>query len=158
MVEVTDEDRREAERLAIGQPFSCFDCADELAQAFARHRIAAEQRGKLEGARLAIEAAADKALNWCCPIMATNHENETYRSISAIHPRPIPRQDRGGMVMAKRIIAALAAPLVWTVIVWFTAWDSPPSDWTGVTRFIVAVLGFFAAVFAALLADRTDLA
>ena len=30
-------------------------------QAFARHRIAAEQRGKLEGARLAIEAAATVA-------------------------------------------------------------------------------------------------
>ncbi len=28
-----------------------------MVQAFARHRIAAEQRGKLEGARLALEAA-----------------------------------------------------------------------------------------------------
>lgn len=32
-----------------------------LVQAFARHRIAAEQRGKLEGARLALEAAASRA-------------------------------------------------------------------------------------------------
>lgn len=32
-----------------------------LVQAFARHRIAAEQRGKLEGARLALEAAAKVA-------------------------------------------------------------------------------------------------
>lgn len=59
MVEVTDEDRQAAERLALGQPFTCFDCADELAKAFARHRIAAEQRGKLEGARLALETAAN---------------------------------------------------------------------------------------------------
>ena len=32
-----------------------------MVQAFARHRIAAEQRGKIEGARLAIEAAATVA-------------------------------------------------------------------------------------------------
>lgn len=64
MVEVHQEDRGAAERLAIGQPFSCFDCADELAQAFARHRIAAEQRGKLEGARLAIEASAGECVEY----------------------------------------------------------------------------------------------
>lgn len=64
MVEVTDEDRQAAERLALGQPFTCFDCADELAKAFARHRIAAGQRGKMEGARLAIEAAAKDAEGW----------------------------------------------------------------------------------------------
>ncbi len=32
-----------------------------MVQAFARHRIAAEQRGKLEGARLALDAAATVA-------------------------------------------------------------------------------------------------
>jgi len=68
MVEVTDEDRREA--AIIYQRFRDYDYAgwildgtnamgdaDSVIQAFARHRIAAEQRGKIEGARLAIEAA-----------------------------------------------------------------------------------------------------
>lgn len=52
MVEVTDEDRAAAEQWGTGPVYNM----QHLAQAFARHRIAAEQRGKLEGARLAIEA------------------------------------------------------------------------------------------------------
>lgn len=55
MVEVTQEDRRSA-----GQIFELLD-AEQLSTSnvqniLAHHRIAAEQRGKLEGARLAIEA------------------------------------------------------------------------------------------------------
>lgn len=57
MVEVTDEDRRAAERWGTGPVYNM----QHLAEAFARHRIAAEQRSKLEGARLAIEAAIREA-------------------------------------------------------------------------------------------------
>lgn len=56
MVEVTQEDCVAAARHTTG-PF----CNTFLEEAFARHRIAAEQRGKLEGARLALEAAATVA-------------------------------------------------------------------------------------------------
>lgn len=58
MVEVTDTDREAAKQ---HQQRFLTEAASEtslLWEAFARHRIAAEQRGKLEGARLAIEAAA----------------------------------------------------------------------------------------------------
>jgi len=71
MVEVTQEDREAA---ASGYYAWCSgnpvipnrilggDADDHsMVQAFARHRIAAEQRGKLEGARLALEAAATVA-------------------------------------------------------------------------------------------------
>ena len=52
MVEVTQEDREAAE-----DAITCTTLrGEELAYEFARHRIAAEQRGKLEGARLALEA------------------------------------------------------------------------------------------------------
>lgn len=70
MVEVTDTDREAA---ASGYYAWCSgnpvipnrilggDADDRsMVQAFARHRIAAEQRGKLEGARLALEAAAEE--------------------------------------------------------------------------------------------------
>lgn len=71
MVEVTQEDREAA--AIIYQRFRDYDYAgwildgtnamgdaDSVIQAFACHRIAAEQRGKLEGARLTLEAAADR--------------------------------------------------------------------------------------------------
>lgn len=71
MVEVTREDREAA---ASGYYAWCSgnpvipnrilggDADDHsMVQAFARHRIAAYQRGKLEGARLALEAAATVA-------------------------------------------------------------------------------------------------
>ena len=66
MVEVTQEDRAAA--AGYGRAvciFTRLECREIIAgrnddctviQAFARHRIAAEQRGKIEGARLAIEA------------------------------------------------------------------------------------------------------
>ena len=70
MVEVTDADREAA---ASGYYAWCSgnpvipnrilggDADDHsMVQAFARHRIAAEQRGKIEGARLAIEAAGER--------------------------------------------------------------------------------------------------
>lgn len=59
MVEVTDEDRAAAKQHQ--QRFLTEGASETslLWEAFARHRIAAEQRGKLEGARLALEAAAN---------------------------------------------------------------------------------------------------
>ena len=53
--------------------------------------------------------------------------------------------------MTKRLIAAFVALLVCVGIVWFTAWDKSPAEWTPELRFIVAVmmglvtLGFTAA-------------
>lgn len=72
MVEVTDADREAAAKWAKmqGRPHQAGNMrrgacdAAPLVQAFARHRIAAEQRGKLEGARLAIAAAAKDAEEW----------------------------------------------------------------------------------------------
>ena len=61
MVEVTDTDREAAKQHQ--QRFLTEGASETslLWEAFARHRIAAEQRGKLEGARLALEAAATVA-------------------------------------------------------------------------------------------------
>ena len=56
MVEVTQEDRDIVDHAWL----STHEKA-ALARHVARHRIAAEQRGKLEGARLALEAAATVA-------------------------------------------------------------------------------------------------
>lgn len=47
---------------------------DKLAVAFARHRIAAENA--------ALEEAAKVVEKWIEPVMATPHENATYRSIA----------------------------------------------------------------------------
>ena len=66
MVEVTQSDRQAARdclaelaghNWGLEYILDGMDDENETVQAFARHRIAAEQRGKLEGARLAIEAA-----------------------------------------------------------------------------------------------------
>lgn len=57
MVEVTQEDRDAA--FDTGLRLTKREWI-EVYEAFARHRIAAEQRGKIEGARLALEAAAKK--------------------------------------------------------------------------------------------------
>lgn len=56
MVEVTDEDRA-----VVDHAWLSTHEKSTLARHVARHRIAAYQRGKLEGARLAIEAAASRA-------------------------------------------------------------------------------------------------
>lgn len=56
MVEVTQADRDIVDHAWL----STHEKA-ALARHVARHRIAAEQRGKLEGARLALEAAASRA-------------------------------------------------------------------------------------------------
>ena len=53
--------------------------------------------------------------------------------------------------MTKRLIAALAVLLVWAGIVWFTAWDLPPSQWSGEARFTVAFIGIWFAGVAAML-------
>ncbi len=53
---VTQEDQ--GALTAILCRYAANGARDELLELVARHRIAAEQRGKLEGARLAIEAAA----------------------------------------------------------------------------------------------------
>ena len=60
MVEVTQEDYDAAQVYAdMYSESECYSPSyhQRIAEAFARHRIAAEQRGKIEGARLAIEAA-----------------------------------------------------------------------------------------------------
>lgn len=58
MVEVTDADREAAEDAITWTTLR----GEELAYEFARHRIAAEQRGKLEGARLALEEVSSITL------------------------------------------------------------------------------------------------
>lgn len=58
MVEVTSEDWDAAQIYAdLYSGGECYkpDYHQRIGEAFARHRIAAEQRGKLEGARLAVE-------------------------------------------------------------------------------------------------------
>lgn len=72
MVEVTrlDRDAAEAWRRDYGRKASYQD----LLQAFARHRIAAENA--------ALEEAAKVVEKWIEPVMATPHENATYRSIA----------------------------------------------------------------------------
>ncbi len=85
MVEVTQEDRLAA--MQIYQRFRDHDYAkwigdgtnaggdgDTVIQAFARHRIAAENA--------VLERAAKVAEKWIEPVMATPHENATYRSIA----------------------------------------------------------------------------
>lgn len=56
---VTDEDRKAAERsaLVMGQPFTCFDCADRLAEVIADTRQAAYAAG-LERAAVIMEGEA----------------------------------------------------------------------------------------------------
>lgn len=51
--------------------------------------------------------------------------------------------------VAKRAIAALAVLLVWAGLVWFTAWDKSPAEWTPDLRFIVAAVGLVFAGMAA---------
>lgn len=51
--------------------------------------------------------------------------------------------------MKKRAIAALAALAIWTVVVWFTAWDRSPATWTPDIRFFVALVGLALAALAA---------
>lgn len=81
MVEVTQDDR-DAAASSLGWKSVQFlreiragdhDSTD-LVQAFARHRIAAENA--------ALEEAAKVAEKWIEPVMATPHENATYRSIA----------------------------------------------------------------------------
>lgn len=43
--------------------------------------------------------------------------------------------------MSKRIAAAAFVSAVWVLLVWFTAWDRSPSQWTPDLRFIVALIG-----------------
>ena len=85
MIEVTQADRLAAAQ--IYQRFRDHDYAkwigdgtnaggdfDTVIQAFARHRIAARDA--------ALEEAAKVAEKWIEPVMATPHENATYRSIA----------------------------------------------------------------------------
>lgn len=82
MVEVTQEDREAAAKWAKmqGRPQQAANMrrgscdSAPLVQAFARHRIAAENAK--------LEEAAEVAEKWIEPVMATPHENATYRSIS----------------------------------------------------------------------------
>ena len=85
MIEVTQADRLAAAQ--IYQRFRDHDYAkwigdgtnaggdfDTVIQAFARHRIAARDA--------ALEEAAKVVEKWIEPVMATPHENATYRSIA----------------------------------------------------------------------------
>lgn len=82
MVEVTQEDREAAADYHAnggwgdGREHWLASVVDShpLIQAFARHRIAARDA--------ALEEAAKVAEKWIEPVMATPHENATYRSIS----------------------------------------------------------------------------
>jgi len=82
MVEVRQEDREAAAKWAKmqGRPQQAANMrrgscdSAPLVQAFARHRIAAENA--------ALERAAKVAEKWIEPVMATPHENATYRSIA----------------------------------------------------------------------------
>lgn len=82
MVEVTQADREAAAKWAKmqGRPQQAANMrrgscdSAPLVQAFARHRIAAENA--------ALEEAAKVAEKWIEPVMATPHENATYRSIA----------------------------------------------------------------------------
>lgn len=69
MVEVRQEDREAAARYWGNDSPPL-----ELQREFARHRIAAESA--------ALERAAKVAEKWIEPVMATPHENATYRSIA----------------------------------------------------------------------------
>lgn len=48
----------------------------------------------------------------------------------------------------RRFLAGLASLALWAVIVWFTVWDHPPSEWEPDSRFIVAMIGVALAAFA----------
>lgn len=60
-VKVTQADLYAADKLCIGQPYTCFDCRNELTAAFAKHRIAAEKRRQDVTALYAYEAGFEGA-------------------------------------------------------------------------------------------------
>ena len=77
MVEVTQEDREAAASIAVlveMRELIREGRADHHAEPFARHRIAARDA--------ALEEAAKVVEKWIEPVMATPHENATYRSIA----------------------------------------------------------------------------
>lgn len=51
--------------------------------------------------------------------------------------------------MSKRITAAAIALVAWIALVWFTAWDRSPSDWSPDLRLVVAMIGLGVMAFAA---------
>ena len=84
MVEVTQEDYDAAQVYAdMYSESECYSPSyhQRIAEAFARHRIAAEQRGKIEGARLAIEAAGDW-LNSAPPHLSMQEYAQSIRALS----------------------------------------------------------------------------
>lgn len=77
MVEVRQEDREAAASIAVlveMRELIREGRADHHAEPFARHRIAARDA--------ALEEAAKVVEKWIEPVMATPHENATYRSIA----------------------------------------------------------------------------
>jgi hypothetical protein len=77
MVEVTQADREAAASIAVlveMRELIREGRADHHAEPFARHRIAARDA--------ALEEAAKVVEKWIEPVMATPHENATYRSIA----------------------------------------------------------------------------
>ena len=77
MVEVRQEDREAAASIAVlveMRELIREGRADHHAEPFARHRIAARDA--------ALEEAAKVVEKWIEPVIATPHENATYRSIA----------------------------------------------------------------------------
>jgi hypothetical protein len=77
MVEVTQADREAAASIAVlveMRELIREGRADHHAEPFARHRIAARDAS--------LEEAAKVVEKWIEPVMATPHENATYRSIA----------------------------------------------------------------------------
>ena len=89
MTDITQADRDAAERLAIGGRYTCFDCADELALAFARCReaaistaeplIRADERKRVEG------EIADRMIERAdgCHVSDRLFAQEHYRTVAA---------------------------------------------------------------------------
>lgn len=46
-------------------------------------------------------------------------------------------------ITTKRFCAASAALTIWIALVWFTAWDFPPSQWRPEGRLVAAIVGIF---------------
>lgn len=75
-----NDDNPDASLGGDGQNFLWMEVAETLVRPKIMPRI---EVAKVEGVRLGIEAAAKVSAMWLDPVMATDHENDTYRSIIA---------------------------------------------------------------------------
>lgn len=75
MTNPTPQDREMAEELlSLAELCPCDHCAQSAADLF--------KKARLQGRREALEEAARVAELWLEPVMATSHENATYRAIA----------------------------------------------------------------------------